>query len=177
MLTGKSICLRPVLEKDLDLLYSFHIDIKNRACFFPRGILSQTAFCKLFQDSGFWDSGRGMLLINQKNEILGHVEWFKTVAYLDEIELSYHVYDSKHRAKGFATEAVNLLIRYLFENKPTNRIRLMIHPENVASKRLVEACGFKCEGISRGAWFHQGTHHDVEVFALLRCDMAFKRKD
>jgi len=99
---------------------------------------------------------------------LGHIEFFKTVDYLDELELSYQIYDQAERGHGYATEAVDLLVRYLFGRQKTNRIRLIIHPKNCASRRVAEKCGFSLEGTARGAWYHHGKSHDVEVFAILR---------
>ncbi len=172
MLKGKSITLRPVRETDLDQLYSFHLDIDNRGDYFPRGILAQPAFHKQFQETGFWSKDDGMLVISSSDdEILGHIEFFKTVNYLDEFELSYQVYFPEHRGKGVATEAVNLLVRYLFETKRVNRIRLVIHPDNLASRRIAEKCGFKPEGTARGAWYNKGTHQDVEIYAILHKDV------
>jgi hypothetical protein len=86
MLKGKFITLRPVLDTDLDQLYSFHIDIDNRGDFFPRGLLSQPAFQKQFQETGFWSKDEGMLVIVSPDDtLLGHIEFFKTVNYLDEL--------------------------------------------------------------------------------------------
>jgi len=175
MLKGKSITLRPVRETDLDSLYDYHLDIDNRGDYFPRGVLAQPVFQKQFQETGFWSKEDGMLVIvAPDNEILGHVEFFKTVNYLDEYELSYQVYPSEQRGKGMATEAVNLLVRYLFETKRVNRIRLVIHPDNLASRRLAEKCGFKHEGTARGAWYNKGTHQDVEIYAILHQDVLGK---
>lgn len=175
MLKGKSISLRPVHETDLDQLYNFHIDIDNRGDFFPRGFLAQPAFHKQFQETGFWGKDDGMLvMVSPSNEIVGHIEFFKTVNYLDEYELSYQVYNLEHRSKGLTTEAVNLLVRYLFETKRVNRIRLIIHPDNGASRRLAEKCGFQHEGTARGAWYHKGKHQDVEVYAILQEDVIGK---
>ena len=172
MLTGKSITLRPVRETDLDQLYSFHLDIGNRGEYFPRSVLSQPAFRKEFQETGFWRKEDGMLLmVSPSDDILGHIEFFKTVNYLDEFELSYVVYAVDQRGKGIATEAVNLLVRYLFETKRMNRIRLVIHPENRASRRLAEKCGFRHEGTARGAWYNKGRHQDVEIYAILHADV------
>ena len=36
--------------------------------------------------------------------------------------------------------------------KPFNRIRLVILPENAASRRLAEKCGFRHEGTARQAY-------------------------
>lgn len=172
MLKGKSFTLRPVRETDLDTLYSYHLDIDNRGDYFPRGVLSQPNFRKQFQENGFWEKDDGMLvMVSPQDEILGHIEFFKTVNYLDEYELSYQLYAIEQRSKGVTTEAVNLLVRYLFETKRVNRIRLVIHPENQASRRLAEKCGFQHEGTARGAWYNKGKHQNVEIYAILHEDV------
>jgi len=168
MLKGKSITLRPVRETDLEKLYAYHVDIDNRGEFFPRGILAQPLFNKEFQDSGFWSKDEGLLVIlNDASEIIGHIEFYKTLNYLDEYELSYILYTPEYRGQGVMTEAVNLMVRYLFEMKKINRIRLVIHPDNTASRHLAEKCGFRHEGTARGAWYNRGRHHDVEIYAIL----------
>lgn len=168
MLKGRSILLRPVLDADLDQLYSYHTDVDNRGDYFPRGIVAQPIFRKRFHETGYWSREEGMLIIaSPKDELLGHIEFFKTVNFLDEFELSYQVYAPEQRGQGVATEAVSLLVRYLFETKPVNRIRLVIHPDNTASRRLAEKCGFRHEGTARGAWYHKGAHRDVEIYAIL----------
>ena len=172
MLKGKSISLRPVRETDLDQLYAYHLDIDNRGDYFPRGVLAQPTFQKQFQETGFWSKEEGMLvMVSPKDEIFGHIEFFKTVNYLDEYELSYQVYATEQRGKGVATEAVNLLVHYLFETKHVNRIRLVIHTHNLASRRLAEKCGFRHEGTARGAWYNKGKHQDVEIYAILHEDV------
>jgi ribosomal-protein-alanine N-acetyltransferase len=171
MLKGKNIQLRPMREADLDLVYDYHVDIANRGAYFPMGVLAQPVFRKRFQETGFWEKNEGMLLIvTHEGEIVGHIEFFPTVSYLDELELSYHIYTQQHRGQGIATQAVQLMTGYLFDNKKHNRIRLIIHPDNEASKRVAEKCGYKYEGIARGAWFHEGRSQDVAVYALLRED-------
>lgn len=172
MLKGKIVTLCPVREADLEALYAYHVDIDNRGAFFPRGILAQPTFHKQFHENGFWSKDDGMLVITTLNdEIIGHIEFFKTVNYLDEYELSYQIYAPEHRGKGAATEAVSLLVRYLFETKRMNRIRLVIHPGNLASRRLAEKCGFQHEGTARGAWYNKGKHQDVEIYAILHDDV------
>lgn len=172
MLRGKSVTLRLVREADLDQLHTRHMEIDNRGDYFPRGVLSQTAFRKQFQETGFWGADDGMFVMaSSADEILGHIEFFKTVNYLNEYELSYLIYAPEQRAKGVATEAVNLLVRYLFETRRVNRIRLVIHPDNIPSRKLAERCGFKHEGTARGAWYHRGAHRDVEIYAILHGDV------
>ncbi len=158
-----------VRENDLEALYQFHLDLSSRGAYFPIGVLAEPVFKARFRETGFWQEKDGMLVIvNEKDEIVGHVEFFYTVPYLDEIELSYQIYKPDYHGRGVATDAVKLLTGYLFDRIKINRIRLIIHPENLASKRVAEKCGYKSEGVARGAWFHRGRNHDVEVYALLR---------
>jgi [ribosomal protein S5]-alanine N-acetyltransferase len=169
MLKGERISLRTVRQTDLEKMYEFHHDIANRGDFFPIGVASEKVFQSAFHESGFWGETKGMLLIvDDAGEMLGHVEFFETVAYLDELELSYIIYSRENDRRGIATEAVRLMTGYLFDRKKHNRIRLIIHPGNAASKRVAEKCGYKLEGTARGAWFHRGRNHDVEIYALLR---------
>jgi RimJ/RimL family protein N-acetyltransferase len=176
MLKGTSVTLRPVQEADLEKLYAFHVSIDNRGEFFPRGILSQPAFNKQYHDTGFWTNDEGLLVIvDHRDEIIGHIEFFKTVNYLSEYELSYILYAKESRGRGTMTDAVNLMVRYLFETKPINRIRLVIHPDNAASRRIAEKSGFRHEGTARGAWYNKGRHHDVEIYSILH-DEALKPK-
>ena len=172
MLAGTSVTLRTVRDSDLEHLYRLHCDIDNRGAYFPRGVQGQPTFQKQFQENGLWGRNEGTLLITVPDDrIVGHIEFYPTVGYLDEHELSYLIYDPQDRGKGYASEAVTLFVQYLFENKRMNRIRLIIHSENVASRRLAERCRFKHEGTAKGAWYNGGRHHDVEVYAILHADV------
>ena len=115
-----------------------------------------------------------LVIVGGKDTIIGHIEFYPTTSYLDEIELSYHIYSSEHYGKGIATEAVQLMTGYLFNRLKVNRIRLIIHPDNLASQRVAAKSGFTHESTARGAWFHKGKSQDVEVFALLREEFSVK---
>ena len=171
MLHGRHITLRPVREGDLDELYTAHIAIDDRGDFFPRGVMSEPAFRKHFDADGFWDRDKGMLVIvDGAKRIVGHIEFFHAVSYWDAFELSYQLYDPAAAGKGYTTEAVQLLIDYLFETKPRSRIQLVILPDNGASRRIAEKCGFTLEGTLRGPFFHRGRNVDVLMYSLLRTD-------
>lgn len=171
MLVGRHVRLRPVREADLGVLYDRHTDIDDRGPFFPIGVMSMPRFWRQYQDSGFWTDDEGMLvMVDDSDAILGHIEFYPTVRYLDELELSYQIYGTENRGRGVATESVRLLTSYLFQRKKVNRIRLMIHPDNRASVRVAEKAGFQLEGVSRGIWYNRGRNHDLAVFAALRAE-------
>ncbi|MFP3854896.1 MAG: GNAT family N-acetyltransferase [Anaerolineales bacterium] len=171
MLSDEKVRLRLIRQEDLELLHEFHQDISNRGAHFPTGVLAEPIFRQKYQQSGFWSEDQGMLLIMaDQDELAGHIEFFRTVSYLDELELSYHIYQKEHRGRGLATKSVELLTDYLFKKKRINRIRLVIHPDNIASKKVAERCGYNLESVSRGAWYHQGRHHDVEIYSKLQAE-------
>ncbi len=171
MLTGRSIELRPVRETDLEAMYAAHVKIADRGPNFPLGVLSEPAFRREFGESGFWTKDAGTLLIvTREDEIAGHIEFFVPVSYWDAFELSYQIYGDRFAGRGYATEAVQLVVDYLFATKKQHRIHLVIVPENAASVRIAEKCGFVLEGTVRGAFFNDGRNHDVLLYSLLRDD-------
>ena len=174
MLKGKAITLRPVEEEDLPVLYEYSLDIENRGEFYPRGIETRTELRKQYEEHGAWtkDSGTLAIVDNESNKVVGTIVWFKTVDYLTELEIGYIMYDTSSRSKGGMTEAVKLLTGYLFDTRKFNRIRLCIATENGPSRRVAEKSGYKHEGTQRGAWWNQGRHYDMELYAVTRDDLS-----
>ncbi|MDT8307057.1 MAG: GNAT family N-acetyltransferase, partial [Anaerolineae bacterium] len=110
MLKGDKIRLRPVREADLPLLYDFHQDIGNRGAYYPWGVMSEATFRQKFEETGFWKPDSGTLLIvTPDDEIVGEIQFFPTVSYLDELELACLIYRAEHRGAGYTTEALRLM--------------------------------------------------------------------
>jgi [ribosomal protein S5]-alanine N-acetyltransferase len=171
VLQGQDIVLRPVREADLEFMYDAHTTIASRGSFFPLSVMSESRFRKDFADGKFWTPDEGVLLIcTRKDERVGHIEFFPPVSYWDAFELSYQLYDEKFSGHGYTTAAVQLVVDYLFASKKKHRIQLVIVPENAASRRIAEKCGFTDEGIMRGAFFNDGRNQDVQMCSLLRTD-------
>ena len=169
MLNGKVISLRPVRESDLDYLREMDLDLESRGEYWPRSIMPDVAFRRAFQDTGFWGDSFGRLLITDaSDQVIGEIMYFNTVQYLDELEIGYRLFGKGHWGKGVTTEALGLLTRYLFETRNINRIRLCIETDNKGSRRVAEKSGYKHEGTQRGAFYHRGRHHDMELYAILK---------
>ena len=171
MLRGERIILRPVREADLDAFYAAHTNIANRGAFFPLGVASESKLRRDFAETGLWEREEGTLLIvTPAGEMAGHIEFFKPVGYWDAWELSYQLYDEAYAGRGYVSEAVQLMVDYLFGSKKPHRIQLVTVPENAASRRIAEECGFTLKGTARGAFFNDGRNQDVLIYSLLRTD-------
>lgn len=163
--------LAPLREADLPAFYEAHVDIRTRGAYFPLGVVSESTWRTRFGQHGLWERDEGTLLIRALDgRIVGHIEFFPPVGYWDAYELSYQLYDEAFAGHGYTTEAVQLLVDYLFATKKKHRIQLVIVPANTASRRIAEKCGFAYEGLVRGAFFNDGRNHDVALFGLLRDD-------
>jgi RimJ/RimL family protein N-acetyltransferase len=169
MLKGENITLRPVREADLDRLRELDLDMESRGDYWPRWIMAEPAYRREFQETGFWGDNFGrLLMIDSGGEIIGEILYFKTVQYMDELEIGYRLFGKHHWGKGATSEALRLLTRYLFETRNVNRIRLCIATGNAGSRRVAEKCGYKHEGTQRGAAYHNGHYMDMELYAILK---------
>lgn len=56
---------------------------------------------------------------------------------------------AEKRKKGFMSEAVERLVRFIFEDLKLHRVEANIIPRNVASIKLIEKLGFEKEGLSK----------------------------
>jgi [ribosomal protein S5]-alanine N-acetyltransferase len=159
-------------ERDLDVFYSKFNTLEYRGAFFPIGLQSEAKFRRDFASNGFWDRDEGMLLIvTPDDEIVGEIEFFPITNYLVGYELSYLLFGQEHAGKGYATDAVRLLTKYLFARLRINRLQLNIHPDNKASRRVATKAGYTLEGLMRGCWFHGGRYHDLEIWSILRAEL------
>jgi ribosomal-protein-alanine N-acetyltransferase len=66
---------------------------------------------------------------------------------------------------------VNLLLRYLYESFPTERIMAVTNCENIPSQRVLEGLGFRREGVLRRAMFRGGCWSDALIYGLLRGEL------
>jgi len=177
MLNGDKVVLRPVRERDLAAFIDAHTEISNRGEFFPLGVQPEPVLRRSYAETGFWERDAGTLLIwNRDDVMVGHIEFFRPVSYWDAYELSYQLYGQEHAGQEYTTEAVRLLVDYLFAAKKVYRISLVIVPGNAPSRRVAEKCGFQLEGTARGAFFNGGRSVDVLIYSLLRDDPRPWRK-
>ena len=57
--------------------------------------------------------------------------------------------DKDYINKGYMTYCVNQITKYAFEELKLHRIEANVMPRNIASKRVLEKCGFTEEGYSK----------------------------
>ena len=62
------------------------------------------------------------------------------------VEIGYGIKE-EHQGQGYATEAVNAAVMWAFEQSGVTRVEAETEPDNSASQRVLEKCGFVPSGI------------------------------
>ena len=79
------------------------------------------------------------------------------------------------RRKGYATEAVNALNDFGFESINFHKIQVCHKEINLASKGVIEKCGFAYEGTLRDYFYMEGRYVSRCFYSLLRSEWRHKR--
>ncbi|MFZ5352158.1 MAG: GNAT family N-acetyltransferase [Bacillota bacterium] len=70
--------------------------------------------------------------------------------------------------KGYGTEAMKLLVDFMFKEININKISLHVFSFNQRAVKSYEKCGFKIEAVGREAIFRFGKYHDEYTMSILR---------
>ncbi|HSJ85361.1 MAG TPA: GNAT family N-acetyltransferase [Acidimicrobiia bacterium] len=104
----------------------------------------------------------------ETGEVLGdlalHLTWQGRTA-----EVGYTL-AREHWGKGYATEALEALIEYLFDQLGVTRVFGMLHPDNVASAMVLERCGLLFEGHTRSSFWLGDEVSDDWIYGMTRPD-------
>lgn len=74
--------------------------------------------------------------------------------------------NERHRGKGYASEAIKLILRYYFGELGYQKVTAEVYSFNEESKRLHEKLGFQLEGRLRRMVRTGGTFHDNLIFGM-----------
>lgn len=80
------------------------------------------------------------------------------------------LHDLSFANQGYGTEALQLFVRYVFEDIALNRLELEVLPYNPRAQRVYEKVGFTMEGIAREAIYFNGQFIDEVHMSMLKSD-------
>ncbi|GGP15216.1 GNAT family N-acetyltransferase [Oceanobacillus neutriphilus] len=95
------------------------------------------------------------MILKETNEFIGFCNTgIKEGLNEPNREIAYAV-SKRYRNRGYTTQAVQGLIRYLFENTNVKHVNAVILPQNTASNKVIKKCGFAfCEEIELEGQLH-----------------------
>ena len=74
----------------------------------------------------------------------------------------------EHRRRGYASEAVTLVLKYYFEELRYQKCLVGVHSNNPASVALHEKLGFRREGTLRRMFYTGGRFYDEFYYGMLK---------
>ncbi len=77
---------------------------------------------------------------------------------------------AEHWGRGYAVEAVEALVGWLFERLGVHRVSASTHPDNRASAMVLERVGMLYEGRTRGSFWVADVNSDDKLYGMLRAD-------
>ena len=79
-----------------------------------------------------------------------------------------------HARQGYMREAILALVHHAFAKLDLSRIEAACLPENEPSRKLLESCGFKYEGVAQSYLQIDGRWRTHVLYAMLRGDRRGK---
>ncbi len=108
------------------------------------------------RDTGRYLGGCGINQINRGHNFANLGYWVRTSA----------------TGKGVASGAARLVARFAFTELKLARVEIVMHVDNVASRRAAEKSGARFEGILRNRLIVRGVSCDAAMFSLVPGDVA-----
>ena len=99
-------------------------------------------------------------------KLLGIIGFYRMQPENYRAEIGYILLPEFH-GKGIVPEAVNRLIKYGFDDLKLHSIEAVIDPENYASEKVLQKCGFVKEAHLRESEFYDGKFLDNVIYSLL----------
>ncbi|HEY8293457.1 MAG TPA: GNAT family protein [Thermomicrobiales bacterium] len=174
MIVGKRVTLRPFQPEDLPALRTWHDDAGVMQYWGDRHpILAAHAFeadlapngrFTQFAENGYFG------ICDESGRLIGRVEYEGFKLPERAAELSILIGEKETWSKGYGSEAVTLLLEWLFNDRGAHRVWLVVFPENTRAQRAYEKVGFVREGTLRETWIVDGRWHDEHVYGMLRRD-------
>jgi aminoglycoside 6'-N-acetyltransferase len=177
MIKGTNVVLRPIQDEDWPTIEKWGRDPNALWGPYQRFQLDHVPQLRqAYQKTQLLTREGSFLLIEtvQDTAVVGFVR-YTLIAFPDADtpypEIGFGIPELDAQGKGYASEAVKLLVDYLFDGYPVERIAAFTDAENVPAQRVLEKVGFQQEGRLRRSMFRAGEWHDILIYAVLRAEV------
>ncbi|KGX92318.1 N-acetyltransferase [Pontibacillus halophilus JSM 076056 = DSM 19796] len=170
-LSTERLVLREITKKDSQGIFS---------CFSHDGITQyygQDTLRRIEEAEAFVDSfatsykeKRGIrwgIEVEGEQQIIGTIGYHAWSEKHKRAEVGYEIHPKQWR-KGYASEALDKVLQYGFNELSLRRIGAVVFKENIPSQQLLTKFGFVKEGVLRDYMYQNGEAYDTYVYSLLK---------
>jgi RimJ/RimL family protein N-acetyltransferase len=171
MYTGTKIRLRAIRQEDIPVILKYINDesIKRFLCPGVPFPITEVEEQRWYEAKSSQGSEYTFAIETIKNpEYIGgcgvnKMDWKNSVA-----QVGIFIGNPKFLDKGYGTDAMKTLIRFIFDQMNAHKIKLNVYSFNERAIRCYEKCGFQTDGVLRKEIFRDGEYHDELVMSILR---------
>ncbi|MFC8685206.1 GNAT family N-acetyltransferase [Brevibacillus porteri] len=168
---SERIYLRKMTGEDVDVYHTWRNDVEVMRTTSPS------------MDVFTWDDTNGfvnqvilhasssksyMIVDSQTNRPIGITSLIQIDLKNRNAECIIDIGEKEYWGKGYAREALKLLLDYAFLEMNLHRVSLRVFSFNEKAIKLYDRLGFKQEGISRQFLFREGKWHDLVHMGILQ---------
>lgn len=167
MLIGQLVRLRAPQRSDVPLFVKWFNDPETTR------FLLRTPPMGMEEEEAWYDSLTGkelkvFCIETLEGRLVGnvgivHVDWANRNA-----DIGIIIGEKECWSKGYGTEAITLLLGYMFDELNLERVWLYCDMENERALRCYEKCGLKREGVFRHHRLQAGRFRDDAVMSILK---------
>jgi len=164
LLEGKNVNLRVMEKEDLPLFQEWMNNPEFMGEFQPPTQWTKAELEKEGETSPF--QFKTFIVEKKDGSKIGYIPHYNSYLGTGKLlEIGYAIAPSE-RGKGYCTEAVQLMVDYLFLSMDVSRVQATISIKNKASERVLEKAGFTREGTIRKT--SRGARRDAYLYSILR---------
>lgn len=171
-LAGERVYLRPTTAEDISACHHWRLQSEPQAhSAFPVRIKSVPEAVEEFKKAAPSDHLEHFTAVRVSDKMpVGLITYYDFNSLNRSVALGLLI-DPEERRSGYGTEALKLLIRYLFSYRGVNKVYAQTDETNKAALKLLEGLGFKKDATLRDHYFHDGEYRAGFIYSLLRYEL------
>lgn len=166
---GKLIRLRAVEASDWDAHYQWNLDTDNGLMtdevWFPTSRATVQAWAEREAGRGAEDDAYRFQIETLSGKLVGTINTHTCNLRNGTFSYGLGILPA-HQRKGYATEAIGLVLRYYFAERRYQKVNAEVYSFNKPSIILHEKLGFALEGRLRRMVYTGSEYHDRLIFGL-----------
>ena len=176
-IAGKRVCLRRVARSDATAMIRLTNQTARRCPGVVRRLKDKKQFEEFLKRCNGKDCFGFVIRRKEDGEPVGGISLFEIIHHARKSGVVGYLIGAPFFRQGYATQALQLVLRFAFRQLKLHRIEANIQAHNLASITLVKRAGFAYEGRVRGFLKIAGRWRDHERWAILAEDWRDGRRN
>ncbi len=171
-LIGDKVFLRPTTPEDISNMHHWFLqsEPQSQSCH-PHPLVTAKESAEAAQKKEKSINDQRFTAVRKDDKVpVALVRFFSLNPLNRSAELGLLV-DPEVRRKGYGSEAIKIVTRYLFRYRGLNKVHAQTAGFNEGAIAMLESLGFKKDATLRDHYFYNGEFHVGYVYSLLQFEM------